>query len=131
MKEVSGEIAIRHCVDIFNKCTMEWLEKCYSPDVEWTELPTQTIPHGRKGKLDALHRAAEIALTLFPDRQMKIRNIVSNGHKVAVELDWWGTAARSIGNLKAGDIVRLRIASFFEVEGELITRHTDYCVPAE
>jgi ketosteroid isomerase-like protein len=129
-KDGSSELIIRQCVDTFNKCTMEWLDKYYSSDVEWIELPTQAIPQGRRGQIDALRRAAGFALAAFPDRRMEILNIVSNDHIVAVELDWRGTASRQLGNVKEGGTVHLRIASFFEVIDGVITRHTDYCVPA-
>lgn len=107
---------------------MEWLDKYYAQTVEWVELPTRAIPQGRKGNIDALRRAAEFALNAFPNRQMKIRNIISKGKNVAVELDWWGTASRQLGIINAGYVSRIRIASFFEVVDDRITKHTDYCI---
>jgi ketosteroid isomerase-like protein len=51
------------------------------------------------------------------------------GQQLALELEWWGTAAAAVGSIKPGAMVRLRIASFFTVVDGLITKHTDYCVP--
>ncbi len=128
MREELSEQIIRQCVDTYNKCSMEWLDKFYAQTVEWDELPTQAIPQGRKGNIDALRRATEFALNAFPNRQMKIRTIISKGKNVAVELDWWGTASRQLGIINAGDVSRIRIASFFEVTNDRITKHTDYCI---
>lgn len=126
--EVS-ERAIRRCVELYNRRTAEWVDACYAADAEWTELPTPAMPRGRGGKRAVLRAAAEKALALFPDRQMKIRNLVAQGQQVVLELDWSGTAAAAVGSIKPGAMLRLRIASFFTVVDGLITKHTDYCVP--
>jgi len=130
--DVSAEVserAIRRCVELYNRRTAEWVDTCYAVDAEWTELPTPATPRGRGGKRAVLRAAAERALALFPDRQMKIRNLVAQGQQVALELEWSGTAAAAVGSIKPGAMVRLRIASFFTVVDGLITKHTDYCVP--
>jgi ketosteroid isomerase-like protein len=124
----ASEAAIRRCVELFNQCTVEWVDICYSPDADWTELPTRATPNGRAGKRTELRAAAERLLTLFPDRRLAIRSLVAQGQHVAAELDWSGTA--SVNTASAGAAVRLRIASFFTVVDGLITTHTDYCVPA-
>ena len=126
--EVS-ERAIRRCVELYNRRTAEWVDTCYAVDAEWTELPMPATPRGRGGKRPVLRAAAERVLALFPERQMKIRNLVAQGQQVAVELEWSGTAALAMGTVKPGAMVRLRIASFFTVADGLITKHTDYCVP--
>jgi ketosteroid isomerase-like protein len=125
-----GERAIRRCVELYNRRTAEWVDTCYAVDAEWTELPTPATPRGRGGKRPVLRAAAERALALFPDRQMRIRNLVAQGQQVVLELEWSGTAATAVGSVKPGTMVRLRIASFFTVVDGLITKHTDYCVPA-
>lgn len=125
--EVS-ERAIRRCVELYNRRTAEWVDTCYAADAEWTELPTPATPRGRGGKRAALRAAAESALAFFPDRQMKIRNLVAQGQQVVLELEWSGTAAAAVGSVKPGTTVRLRLASFFTVVDGLITKHTDYCV---
>lgn len=127
--EVS-ERAIRRCVELYNRRTTEWVDTCYAVDAEWTELPTPATPRGRGGKRSELRAAAQSALDLFPDRQMNIRNLVAQGQQVALELEWWGTAAAAVGSVAPGTMVRLRIASFFTVVDGLITKHTDYCVLA-
>jgi ketosteroid isomerase-like protein len=123
----ANERAIRRCVELYNQRTQEWIDTCYAVDAEWTELPTPGLPHGRGGKRTALRAAAERALALFPDRQMKIRNLVAQGQQVVLEIEWWGTAVAAVGPNKPGDVLRLRLASFFTLADGLITKHTDYC----
>jgi len=123
----ANERVIRRCVELYNRRTLEWVDACYAVDAEWTELPTPGLPHGRAGKRTALRAAAEKALALFPDREMEIRNLVAQGHQVVLELEWSGTAVAAVGAIKPGDLLRLRIASFFTLADGLITKHTDYC----
>jgi predicted ester cyclase len=44
----------------------------------------------------------EQLLRLFPDRQMSIRNLVAQGDQVVLELEWWGTAAMTVGSMNSG-----------------------------
>lgn len=129
-RSATAEGTIRECLDAFNRCTSEWVETYYAENVEWVELPRQATPDGRRGGRREYRDAAEGALALFPDRQMTTVNLVSHGSRVAVELEWRGTAARSLGDMQAGTVVRARIASFFTVADGLIVKQTDYCVPA-
>jgi ketosteroid isomerase-like protein len=123
----ASETAIRRCVELYNRRTVEWVDTCYAPDADWTELPTSATPSGRGGKRAELRAAAERALTLFPDLRLAIRGLVAQGTHVAVELEWSGTA--SVSTASPSTAVRLRIASFFTVVDGLITKHTDYCIP--
>jgi ketosteroid isomerase-like protein len=125
----TSEKVVRQCVEKLNQSRTEWIDIFYSKDAEWIEHPTTGYPNGRRGNVDELRQAAETALAFFPDRQMKIVNQISEGTQSTVELDWWGTTARKMGNVEAGTVVRSRIASFFVVENGKIVKHTDYVVP--
>jgi len=123
----ANERAIRWCVELYNRRTLEWVDTCYAVDAEWTELPTPGLPQGRGGKRTTLRAAAERALALFPDRQMKIRNLVAQGQQVVLELEWSGTAVAAMGAIKPSDVLRLRIASFLTLADGPIAKDTDYC----
>ena len=124
-----NEQAVRHCVDLFNQCTLEWVDTCYGGKLEWTELPTPGLSLGRKGDRAFLRETAGHLLQLFPDRQLHILNLVAQGDQVVLEQAWLGTAAAAFGNLRTGDQVRFRVASFFTLADGLINRQTDYCIP--
>ena len=125
----TSEKIVKQCVEKLNQCKTEWIDIFYSKDAEWIEHPTTAYPNGRRGNVEELRRAQETSLAFFPDRQMKIVNQISEGRQSTVELDWWGTTARKMGNVEAGTIIRSRIASFFVVENGKIVKHTDYVVP--
>jgi len=124
-----NEAAVRRCVDLFNKRTLEWVDTCYAENAEWIELPMPGTPEGRRGTCTFLRETAERLLRLFPDRQMTIRNIVAQGDQVVLEVDWQGTAAAAVGGLNVGTVVHLRLASFFTLADGLIVKQTDYGVP--
>ncbi len=121
--------ALRRCVDLFNQRTVEWVDTCFAENAEWIELPIPGISRGRQGDRAFLRETAERILSLYPDRQMSIRNLVAQGEQVVLELEWQGTAAAAVGGLNVGDKIRFRVASFFTLVDGLIVRQTDYCIP--
>lgn len=126
-----NELAARQCVELYNKGTTEWVDTFYAKSAEWTELPTQFAPHGQRGGRDFLRQKAARDHAMFPDRQMHILNLVAQGSQVVLELDWRGTAAASIGPLKAGTILKIRVASFFCYADGKIVKQVDYCTLPE
>lgn len=126
---LQNERAIRRCVDLFNQKTLEWVDTCYAEKAEWIELPIAGISRGRQGDRACLREAAGNILSLYPDRQMRIRNLVGQDDQVVLELEWRGTAAAAVGNLRAGTQIRFRVASFFTLVDGLIVKQTDYCIP--
>jgi ketosteroid isomerase-like protein len=125
----TNEAVVRRCVESYNTGALEWVDAFYSKDAHWTELPRAGNPQGRAGSRDYLRECARNDRALFPDRRMSVIDAVAQGDRVALELDWEGTAARPMGSLSQGTTIRLRIASFFTLEKGLITRQVDYCTP--
>lgn len=62
---------------------------------------------------------------------MAIRNLVAQGDQVVLELDWQGTAAATVGNVKTGLTVRFRVATFLTFAEGMIIKQVDYCVPIQ
>jgi hypothetical protein len=124
-----NEIAIRRCVDLFNKRTLDWVDICFAEKVEWIELPIPGISKGRHGNRAIMREAAERTLKFYPDRHMSIKNLVTMDDQVVLETDWWGTTAEALGGLSAGTRIHFRIASFFMLVNSLIVKQTDYCIP--
>jgi len=128
-KTKQNEQAIRHCVELFNKCTLEWVDTCYAGAAEWNELPIPGISRGRQGKQAFLRETARRILQLYPNRQIRILNLVAQADQVVLEQDWQGTAAVAFGGVQPGELVRFRVASFFTLLDGLIIKQTDYCIP--
>lgn len=118
---------ILQCIDLFNQCTLKWVDVFYSDELEWTELPKAGTPDGRRGNLTYFRECAVQLLTLFPDRQLKVLRSVAEDDTVVLEQEWQGTASFSAGNFVAGNVARQRIVSFFTLKNGRIVQETDYC----
>ncbi len=122
--------AILKCIELFNRCTFEWLDICYSKKLDWVEFSNPSIPKGRKGDYLSFYRAAEQAIRLFPDRKLVVLNSIAEDNMVVLEQYWSGTLAIAVGNHNIGEISKLRIATFFTLENGLIIKQIDYCAQA-
>ncbi|MFZ1976953.1 MAG: nuclear transport factor 2 family protein [Bacteroidota bacterium] len=120
--------AILHCIELYNKCTLEWVDACYADKLEWIELPGPGNPLGRHGDFAFFHTSADQLLKLFPDRKLRVLKCIAENDCVVLEQEWQGTAAFTAGPYTAGRIARLKAASFFTLENGLIIKQTDYCV---
>ena len=68
-------------------------------------------------------------LSLYPNQQLHILNLVFQGDQVVLEQDWHSTVATSMRTSKAGNQICFRMASFFTLLNGLILKQTDYCIP--
>jgi len=130
MNAVENKQALLRCIELFNKCTLEWVDTCYSNKLEWLELPMPGNPQGWQGDFASFRRSAEQLLHLFPDRKLSVLSSLAENDRVVLAQEWQGTAAFTVGNYVAGRTAKLRVASFFTLENGLIIKQIDYCVPA-
>lgn len=130
MGALENKQALLRCLELFNKCTLEWVDTCFSNKLEWMELPTPSTPRGRRGDFAFYRKSAEQLLSLYSDRKLSVLRSVAENDCVVLEQEWQGTAAFTAGNIVAGRIARLRVASFFTLEDGLIIKQIDYCVSA-
>jgi predicted ester cyclase len=124
-----NEKAVRRCVELFNQLTLEFVDTCYAEKAAWVELPIAGISRGRQGDRAFLRETAGRTLSLYPDRQLRIENLVAQNDQVVMELEWRGSTATAVGGLSAGTTIRFRVASFFTLADGLITNQTDYVIP--
>jgi predicted SnoaL-like aldol condensation-catalyzing enzyme len=127
MNPAENKNALSRCIEIYNKCTLEWVDTCYSKKLEWIELPKPGTPQGRHGDFAFFRTSVGQVLKLFPDRKIHVLRSVAENDCVVLDQEWQGTAAFTIGNYIAGRIAKLRVASFFTLENGLIIKQTDYC----
>ena len=118
--------AVYRCIDLFNKCTLEWVDACYSKELVWNELPTQSFPRGRSGGFNEFRNTADQTLRLLPDRILSVKKCVAEDDCVVFDQEFKGTVAVAMGNYKRGDNICLRIVTFFRLMNGLIIEHTDY-----
>jgi hypothetical protein len=130
MNAIDNKQAIMRCIELFNKCTLEWVDTCFSKKLEWIELPSASSPQGRKGDFAIYRKIREQGLQVFPDRKLKVLNIIAEKDCVVLDQEWQGTLAIKAGDNVAGTVSKLRVASFFTLEDGLIIKQIDYCVPS-
>ena len=128
MSAIENKQAVLHCIELYNQCTLKWVDTCYSDRLEWTELPKPGTPQGRQGNFQFFRASVEQLLKFFPDSKITVLRSISENDCVVLEQEWQGTAAFTVGNFVAGRIAKLRVVSFFTLENGLITKQTDYCV---
>lgn len=74
-----------------------------------------------------LSNLASASLEFFMQRRQMPLSWVISDNQVAVEIDYWCKLAKDLPNgKKAGDEMKLRGASFFEIRDGLICKLTDY-----
>jgi hypothetical protein len=130
MDTVKNKQAVLKCIELFNRCTLEWLDLCYSEELDWIEFSNPSIPQGRKGDYSLFRNAATQAIRLFPDRKLVVLNCIAEDNIIVLEQEWSGTLAIAVGSHNVGEISKLRIASFFTLKNGLIIKQIDYCAVA-
>jgi len=130
MNAFKNKMAVLKCIELFNKCNLDWLETCYSEKLDWIEFSNPSIPEGRKGDYSSFRSAAVLAIRLFPDRKLIVLNCIAEDDIVVLEQEWSGKLAINAGTHNAGEILKLRIATFFTLKNGLIIKQTDYCAVA-
>ncbi|HVN48005.1 MAG TPA: nuclear transport factor 2 family protein [Bacteroidota bacterium] len=129
MNAAENKQALLRCIELYNKCTLEWVDLCFSKQLEWIELPTATNLQGRKGDFAFYRTSAEQLLKIFPDRKLHVLKSVAEHDCIVLEQEWHGTAAITMGNYNAGRVAKCRVASFFTLKHGLIIKQIDYCAP--
>jgi predicted ester cyclase len=87
MSEANMELVRRHFEEIFNRQNFAACDEIMAEDY----VEHAVAPFGRVNGPQAIRQTAEWLLTQFPDMQMTIEAIISEGHTVAVRLLSEGT----------------------------------------
>ena len=107
-----------------------WVDACYHPDCDWIELPFAGSP-GRNGDAAAMKAAAAESAKHFPQIDIVINNIMEDGDRVALEVDFVGTMAVKAGSDKPPRQFKAKMAIFLTLREGLICRQVDYLVPVQ
>ncbi len=126
MSIAENKKAVFRCIELFNKCTLEWVDTCYSKELVWNELPTRSFPKGRTGGFESFRNTADQVLRIFPDRTLIVNRCVAEEDYVVFEQEWKGTIAILTGNYKIGEKINMKIVSFFKLRNGLIVEQTDF-----
>jgi ketosteroid isomerase-like protein len=120
------EIAREYIRAIESGATGEALARFFTPDVGITEMPNRIAPHGSAANLEKALQAAERGQQLFKRQTYTITNILAEGDRVALEMDWLGITAVQIQNLPPNSEIRDHAAIFLHFRDGRIARQHHY-----
>jgi len=120
------EVARDYIRAIESGATSDALERFFTPDVAITEMPNRVAPHGSSSNLAKALQGAERGQQLFKRQTYTITNILAEGDRVALELDWIGVCAVQIQNLPANSEMRDHAAIFLHFRDGRIARQHHY-----
>lgn len=115
---------VQRYLDAYNRRDVEALVECVSETVVFENVSNGSAPLHIDGRVAFARLAAQAAET-FPVRRLVVRTAVIAGDQVALEVDWTGTPAVDLGEVKAGERMALRGASFFTIIDDRLARIVD------
>ena len=106
--------------------TGEGLGQFFAPDVIFEEFPNRLTPVGKKRDLAQGLAGAEKGKKLMTRQIYRITHEITDGDRVALEVEWEGTLAVPFGSIPAGGQMRAFFAMFQEFREGRIVRQRNY-----
>ncbi len=120
------EDVIAKYIACYNNRDIDGMISFVTEDVVFENISNAGQSMRLEGKT-AMRQVAELSGNAFSYRRQRIVNIVSTGTKAAAEVEFEGKAAVDLPTgVAAGETVKIRGASFFEMRGGLLARVADY-----
>jgi steroid delta-isomerase-like uncharacterized protein len=117
---------ISRYIECYNSRNIEGMLDCVTDDVVFENISNNGGSMRLDGK-SAMANVAELSGNAFSYRRQKVVSFVDGGDKAAAEIEFEGKAAVDLPNgVKAGESVKLRGATFFEIRTGLLARIADY-----
>jgi ketosteroid isomerase-like protein len=95
-------------------------------DVIQEEFPNRLVPHGATRNLDEMREGARRGKQVMRSQRFEILSMMSDGDRVALEVQWTGTLAIPLGTLPADGQMRARFGVFLTFREGLIVRQHNY-----
>jgi len=128
MSESVNKQVVRKMISMHVAADEAWVDTCYHPDCDWIELSFGGNA-GRSGDAAAMKAAAAESAKYFPHIDIVINNIMAEGDRVALEVDFIGTMAVKAGSDKPARQSKVKMAIFLTLREGLISRQVDYLLP--
>ncbi len=110
----------------YNARDIDGMLACVTDDVVFENI-SNTGPSMRLTGKAAMEEVARVSGNAFSYRKQTLVNFVDGGGKAAAEIAFEGKAAVDLPTgAAAGETVRIKGASFFEIQGGLLSRIADY-----
>lgn len=117
---------IARYIECYNARDIEGMVACVTDDVIFENIASDGQSMRLEGKA-AMANVAELSGNAFSYRRQRVISLVDGTERAAAEIEFEGKAAVDLPNgVKAGESIRVRGASFFEIRGGLLCRIADY-----
>jgi ketosteroid isomerase-like protein len=120
------QLAREYIRAIESGATGEVLARFLAPDVTITEMPNRVAPHGSVSDLAKALDAARRGQQLFIRQTYTITNILGDGDRVALEMDWTGVTAVQIQDLPPNSELRDHVAVFLQFRDGRVSEQRHY-----
>lgn len=122
----NAEAAHAYIQAIESGATGEALARFFTADVVIQEMPNRIALRGSVSDRAGVLQAAERGKQIFSRQTYTITNLLAEGNRVALELDWLGITAIPIQNLQPGSEMRDHAAIFLEFRDDRLARQRHY-----
>jgi len=121
-----SDTIIGNYIACYNSRDIQGMLACVTDDVVFENISNSGQSMRLEGK-EAMGQVAELSGNAFSYRRQRLVSLVSDGTRAAAEVEFEGKAAVDLPNgVRAGETVKLRGSSFFELRGGLLSRIADY-----
>lgn len=117
---------ITRYIACYNARDIDGMLDCVTEDVVFENISNSGQSMRLEGK-PAMRQVAELSGNAFSYRRQRMVNLIVAEDKASAEVEFEGKAAVDLPNgVSAGETVKIRGASFFELRGGLLSRVADY-----
>ena len=122
---LSDHIVSRY-IACYNSRDIDGMLECVTDDVVFENISNSGQSMRLEGR-NAMEEIARLSGNAFSYRRQKILNFIESGNVASAEVSFEAKAAVDLPTgAKAGDMIRLHGASFFELRDGLLCRIADY-----
>lgn len=123
---MSMEAVIDNYISCYNARDIKGMLACVTDDVVFENISNTGQSMRLEGK-EAMGQVAELSCNAFSYRRQRLISLIHTAGRAAAEVEFEGKAAVDLPNgIRAGETMKLRGASFFEMRGNLLSRIADY-----
>ncbi len=122
------ELARQYLKAIESGASAEDMTQFFAPDVIVEIFPSKFFPNGSRDNLAGVLAAVERGKKAITSQTYAVRNALSSGDQVALEIDWTGTLAVPFQTIPAGGKMRAHFAAFLQFKnGKIISQRNYDC----
>jgi predicted ester cyclase len=125
------EVGLQYIRALESGATGDALAKFFTSDAFKREMPSRIAPHGSVSNLAKALEGAKRGQDLFKRQTYTIINIMGEGDRVALEMEWMGVTAVQFESIPPNSEMRNHVAVFLEFRNARIAvqRHYDCFEP--